>query len=129
MSDDVYLQLATKYKFLTIAEYGEQEFIGIVQNCNNQIVSMYDLQSIPTKELRQKFLELGHRWWFESNRMIPINIFLKQDFAPFRMFLRTFTRKEFNVLYGPMTSLQEMLQRRAKRKMVQLVRDLDQPAA
>lgn len=122
MSEDIYAQLVEKFEFLTIAEYGGEEFIGIVQNCDHQMVTMYDLQAIPLKEHRHKFLELGNRWWYESNRFIPINIFLKNDFQIFRPYLKTFIRKEFKVIAGPMTSLQEMLNKRIKRKTVQMIK-------
>ena len=44
---------------------------------------------------------------------------------PFRSYLRTFVMKDVEVLFGPMTSLQNLIRKRIKRRGVQLVRKTD----
>ena len=68
------------------------------------------------------FLDLGEEWWWESNRMIPINIILGQRWTLFKPILTTFTLKDFEVLYGPTVSLQDVIQKRVKRRQIQLIR-------
>ena len=54
--------------------------------------------------------------------MIPINIFLKQDWLHFRPFLTTFVSKDCNVLAGPQVSLTDLSKKRTKRRSIQLVK-------
>jgi hypothetical protein len=56
---------------------------------------------------------------------VPINIFLKGDWDPFRSYLRTFTNKDLAILHGPICSLSEMASRKSKRKSITLVRRID----
>ena len=98
------------------------QYLGIVQNCDTQLISIYDLNAIPTKELREDFLAQGLDWWWGSNRQIPINIFLKERFRPYRPFLKHFSRKDFVLIAGPVVSLQETIARRVRKRQVTLVR-------
>ena len=117
-------EFVKKWPFITIAKFSEDEFVGIVQNRDNFVTSFYDYNLIKTIELKKKFLELGETWWWESNRQIPINIFLKQDFVVFRSILKTFITKEFNILNGPCVSLNELSGKKSKRRSIQLVKKL-----
>ena len=121
--DDI-KEFAEKWPFITIARFSEDEYVGIVQNRDAHVTSFYDYNLIKTLELKKKFLELGDIWWWESNRQIPINIFLKQDFIVFRPILKTFVSKEFTVVSGPCVSLNELSQKRSKRRSIQLVKKL-----
>jgi hypothetical protein len=69
------------------------------------------------------FLELGEVWWWESNRKIPINIFLKKEMIIFRPYIKTFSSKDVEVLFGPIVNLSEIAEKRIKRKSIQLVRN------
>jgi hypothetical protein len=117
-------EFVEKWPFITIASFSEDEYVGIVQNRDAHVTSFYDYNLIKTLELQKKFLELGEIWWWESNRQIPINIFLKQDFIVFRPILKTFVSKEFSVISGPCVSLNELNQKRSKRRSIQLVKKL-----
>jgi hypothetical protein len=74
-------------------------------------------------EDKQKFLELGEVWWWESNRKIPINIFLKEDMTLFRYMIKTFNSKDVSVVFGPTVNLCDIAEKRTKRKSIQLVRN------
>jgi hypothetical protein len=77
-----------KFPFLSYGTMLDVEYLGIIQNSDSQLLSMYILSAIPTNELRAEFLRLGFSWWWESNRSIPINIFLKDRFLPFRPYIK-----------------------------------------
>lgn len=117
-------ELIEKFPFITIAKVTDNEYIGIVQNRDNHVTSFYDFNLIKSIEMKKKFLELGDIWWWESNRQIPINIFLKQDFAIFKVILKTFISKEFSIVSGPCVSLTELNNKRSKRRSIQLVKKL-----
>ena len=96
--------------------------MGIVINQDNQITSMYDYSLLKTDEEKSRFLALGEEWWWESNRMIPINIFLAREIVQFRYAIRNFSTKDVKVLFGPCTSLNDIITKRIKRRSIVLVR-------
>jgi len=65
---------------------------------------------------------LGETWWWESNRKIPINIFLKKDFTYFKPTLVTLTSKDINIVHGPVVRLEDISKKRIKRRTIQLMR-------
>jgi hypothetical protein len=108
--------------FISVLHYGEAEFVGIIINQDQFVTSFYDLSFIKTPEERTIFLDIGEAWWWESNRQIPINIFLRTEIAPFKYAIRTFNSKDVRVILGPVVNLMNMTLKRVKRKSVQLVR-------
>ena len=122
MTNDIFNKLADKYPFITLCVYASTEYVGIIQNRDDAITTIYDFGSISDLESKKKFLELANIWWWESNRSIPINIFLKQEWDPFKFCIRTFANKDLEVLHGPVCSLAEMSRKKSKRKSITLVR-------
>ena len=125
MGNDIFEKLADKYPFITLCVYANTEYLGIVQNRDEQITTIYDFGGIQDLELKKLFIELANTWWWESNRSIPINIFLKHEWAPFKTYLRTFVNKDLEILHGPVCSLTEINRKKSKRKSITLVRRLD----
>jgi len=125
MGSDIFEKLAEKYPFITLCVYANAEYVGIVQNRDDAITTIYDFGSIQDIELKRKFLEFANVWWWESNRSIPINIFLKEDWDDFRPYLRTFANKDLEILHGPACSLMDIARKKTKRKSITLVRRLD----
>lgn len=117
-----YKFLLDHYPFLSYITYGGNEYIGVIQNLDDVITSIYDYSSIRSTEDKRLYLELGEVWWWESNRMVPINIFLKADWAAFRFTLKTFNSKDVELKYGPAVNLKESIQKRSKRRSITLVR-------
>jgi hypothetical protein len=122
MSSEIFEKLTEKYPFITLCVYANQEYIGIIQNRDDIITTIYDFGSISNVDIKKEFLELANIWWWESNRSIPINIFLKTEWAPFKHYLRTFINKDLDILHGPICSLAEIARTKSKRKSITLVR-------
>jgi hypothetical protein len=120
--DEEISAILKKFPFLSYGVLLDTPYLGIIQNSDAQLLSMYVLDSIPDESLRRKFLACGEQWWWESNRQIPINIFLKANFLPFRPYLKHFSRKDFDLQAGPAVSLQETIARRVRKRQVTLVR-------
>jgi hypothetical protein len=125
MGSDIFTKLADKYPFITLCVYASNEYVGIIQNKDDMITTIYDFGSLQDTEAKRRFLELANTWWWESNRSIPINIFLKQDWDQFRSCLKTFVNKDLEILHGPVCSLSEMARKKSKRKSITLVRRVD----
>lgn len=120
--DNYIKNLLDQYPFLSYVTYSTNEYIGIIQNQDDVITSIYDFGMLKTDEQKKRFLELAESWWWESNRMIPINLFLKGDWAEFRSVLKTLNSKDVCLKYGPAVSLKETSQKRSKRRSITLVR-------
>lgn len=119
-----YQELLDEFPFLTLVKYGGNEYVGIIQNMDNNLVSMYNYENIKDIEDRHNFLSLGEEWWWGTNRMIPINIIFKQSFEKYKVSLITFSLKDFEILHGPSISLSNIMQKRVKRRNIQLVRKM-----
>ena len=117
-------QFQVNYPFISCVKYGDREYVGIVINWDQSIVSIYDLSMINNVDYRTQFINLGEIWWWESNRKIPINIFLKDEMKIFRTFIKTFNAKDSELIFGPTVNLSEIAEKRIKRKSIQLVRSI-----
>ena len=125
MGTEIFAKIAERYPFITFCTYAGNEYIGVVQNRDDAVTTIYDFGNIPNPDLKKLFLELANQWWWESNRSIPINIFLKNDWEVFRPYLRTFVNKDLEILHGPATSLADIARKKSKRKSITLVRRVD----
>ena len=124
MVEPDYEELLENYPFLTYLTYGGNEYIGVIQNLDEVITTIYDYGALRTLEQKQQFLELAETWWWESNRLIPINVFLKTEWSPFRTVVKTMNSKDVQIKFGPQVSLKEIAAKRSKRRSITLVRKL-----
>ena len=115
-------EIEEKFPFLSVVTYGGQEFIGIVNNQDNLTTTMYVYSDVLTADEKAKLIELGEIWWWESNRMLPINIFLRKDMGFFKHIQRTMNSKDVKVTHGPTVNLNKLTVKRVKRKSVQLLK-------
>ena len=125
MGNNIFEKLTEKYPFITLCVYANQEYVGVVQNRDDIVTTIYDFGAIQNQQDKLEFLELASTWWWESNRSIPINIFLRKDWEKFRPTLRTFINKDLEILHGPTCSLLDIARKKSKRKSITLVRRLD----
>src|SRR6056297_513840 len=110
------------FPFISVVVYGGQEYVGIIVNQDQLVTTMYVYNSLKTDLEKQQLLELGETWWWESNRMIPISIFLAGEMQQFHYSLMTMNSKDVKVTLGPCVNLNNLSVKRIKRKNVQLVR-------
>lgn len=115
-------QFQENYPFVSCIKSNDIEYVGIIVNFDDFVASIYDISIIKSDLDKRKFLELGEVWWWESNRKIPINIFLKQEMSEFRYAIKTFNSKDVRIILGPVVNLLNLTLKRVKRKSVQLVR-------
>jgi len=118
-------EIKDKFPFLSGLRCQTHEYIGIIQNSDDKIISVYDYEAIKTQEEKVLFLELGEIWWWESNRLLPINIFLHGQMLPYRYCLKTIVNKDIELIFGSLTSLNNIMRKRIKKRQIQLVRRSD----
>lgn len=122
MTEDQIKLILERYPMLTYVVYGGIDYIGIIQNVDDGFTTMYDYGQLKSSGDKILFLELAEVWWGESNREVPINVFLKQEWSVFSSTLRTMNSKDVDIKMGPKLSLKEMALRRSKRRSITLVR-------
>lgn len=108
--------------FISVINYGDEEYVGIIINQDQFVTCFYDLNAIKTAEEKAIFLEIGETWWWESNRQFPISIFCRDKIQSFDYVIKTFNSKDVKVILGPVVNLMNLTLKRVKRKSVQLVR-------
>ncbi len=114
-------QTIKNYPFLSLVKYGGSEYIGIIQNFDDTVMSIYEYSRVSSEKMRLRFLELGENWWYESNRQVPINLFLKEEWI-FTDTLVNLNSKDSEVTFGPSVSINELAKKRTKRRNIQLVK-------
>jgi hypothetical protein len=114
-----------KFPFLSGIKCQTHEYIGIIQNSDDKIISFYDYGAIRLSDEKLLFLDHGETWWWESNRLLPINIFLQGQMIPFRYCLKTIVNKDVEIMFGPVTSLNNIMKKRIKKRQIQLIRRAD----
>jgi len=114
--------LQQNFPFISVLTHADKEYVGIIINQDSNVTSFYDYEILKTEADRKKFLELGEAWWWESNRQIPVNIFLRNEIMAFEYAIRNITTKDVKVTLGPITSLNNIIMKRIKRKSITLVR-------
>jgi hypothetical protein len=124
MLEPRYQEVLTKFPMLTYLTYGGNDYIGVIQNVDDVITTIYDFAVLRSEEQKIQYLQLAEVWYWESNRLVPINVFLKAEWAIFRPTLKTFNSKDVEIKTGPCVSLKEMSLKRSKRRSITLVRKI-----
>jgi len=112
------------FPFMTCVKSSDIEYVGIIINLDTNVTSIYDYSILKTEEEKQMFIEAGEIWWWESNRKIPISIFLLNEMQKFRYTIKTFNSKDIDIIFGPVVNLSEIADKRVKRKSIQLIRNV-----
>lgn len=119
---EFFKRLSENHPFITVCSYANQDYVGIIQNRDDVVTTIYDYGAIVDPKIKEKFLELGDIWWWESNRLTPINLFLKDEWSVFKPYIRTFNNKSLVIIHGPICSLTELNKRKTKRRSITLVK-------
>ena len=111
-----------KFPYLSVVAYGGHEYVGIIINQDQTVTSMYVYTKLKSEDHKCLLIELGEIWWWESNRMIPINVFLKSEIQDLNYSMITMNSKDVKVVVGPCVNLNNLSLKRVKRKSVQVMR-------
>jgi hypothetical protein len=117
-------ELLAQYPFLSFVTYTHSDYLGVIQNHDGDVVSLYSFSKLRTSEEKRLFLEWAEIWFNESNRKIPINIFLKKNWKQFNHTLITLIAKDIKEIKGHCVYLSDLAEKRTKRKSIILVKKL-----
>ena len=115
-------EIEEKYPFISVITYGGNEYVGIIVNQDQYVTTILNFSSLKTTQDKQFLLKLGEIWWMESNRMIPITIFLHEEISAIRYCQMNMNTKDVHVVSGPTVNLGSINSKRVKRKNIQLIR-------
>tara|TARA_B100000214_G_scaffold364069_1_gene330248 strand:+ start:440 stop:811 length:372 start_codon:yes stop_codon:yes gene_type:complete len=115
-------EIEEKYPFISVITYGGNEYVGIIVNQDQYVTTILNFSSLKTTQDKQFLLKLGEIWWMESNRLIPISIFLRKEIDQIKYCQMSMNSKDVKVTLGPTVNLNNLHIKRIKRKSVQLVR-------
>jgi len=119
-----YKNLLERFPFLTLVKYGTEEYVGIVANADGPVFNIYCWDLVKTDRAKIDFLRMGEEWWFESNRSVPINLLLIGRWN-YTYAMRSLNSKNVQVLHGDVVSFGNLIQKRKKRKNIQLIKKVD----
>jgi len=122
--DNKVKEFLERFPFMSLVRYGENELVGIIQNSDAVVVTMYVYSLLKDESDKMLFVEMGEEWWWGSNRLLPINIVLKEPMRRFAYALKTYSTKDFEMLHGHQTSLTNVITKRTKRRQISLVRKM-----
>ena len=66
MGNTIFDKLAEKYPFITLCSYANAEYVGIIQNRDDSVTTIYDFGSVVDQQDKMLFLELANQWWWKA---------------------------------------------------------------
>lgn len=115
-------EIEQQFPYISVVAYGGNEYVGIISNQDQYVTSMFIYTNLKTNDHKRLLCDLGEIWWWESNRLIPINTFLKKEIEELRYCMMTMNSKDVKVVVGPCVNLNNLTLKRIKRKSVQLIK-------
>ena len=115
-------EIENQFPYVSVVSYGGNEYVGIISNQDQYVTTMFVYTSLKTEDHKKLLLDLGEIWWWESNRMIPINIFLRKEIEDVKYCMITMNSKDVKVVVGPCVNINNLSIKRVKRKSVQLIK-------
>jgi hypothetical protein len=115
-------EIEQQFPYISVVAYGGNEYVGIISNQDQYVTSMFVYTALKTEYDKKLLLDLGEIWWWESNRMIPINIFLRREIESLGYCMLTMNSKNVKIVIGPCVNINNLAVKRIKRKSVQLIK-------
>lgn len=107
------------YPFVTVIEHDEIIYYGIIKIKSKQYMTLYCFHEMD-ESLQEELLLLANNWWWQSNRTIPICLFMQEEMEKFEPFTKRFNTDQVKIHSGPVISLSDLPTKRIKRRNVAL---------
>lgn len=114
-------QSNTTPPFVTIIEHNDMLYYGVVKIKSKQYITLYCFNKMDLDK-QNTLIEYGKQWWWQSNRSIPISLFMREEMEDFEPFTHRFNTDQVKVISGPIISLSELPTKRIKRRNITLKR-------
>lgn len=117
-------EIEQKFPYVSVVAYGGHEYVGVISNQDQFVTTMFIYTNLKNEYHKKLLLDLAEIWWWESNRLIPINIFLRKEIEELRYCMITMNTKDVKVVIGPCVNVNNLSLKRVKRKSVQLIKKI-----
>lgn len=107
------------YPFVTIVHHGGNTYYGIIKIKSKQYTTLYCFNNMNTIE-QETLLELANNWWWQSNRLIPISLFFREEMEDYEEYTIRFDTSSITEISGPQVSFNNFPAKRIKRRNVAL---------
>lgn len=107
------------YPFITVIEHDERVYYGIIKIKSKQYTSLYCFQEMKPED-QEALFELGKQWWWQSNRMIPISLYMQEEMEKYEPYVKRFNTDSLKLITGPLISLSDLPTKRVKRRNIAL---------
>lgn len=101
--------------FITYCKSNNIEYVGVINIYGKTFTSLYSFNLISDDDLKRKLILLAETWWWQCNRNIPIEVFLKEQLKEFEFCKVLLLTKDVSEISGPVVSLSNLPLKRIKR--------------
>lgn len=105
--------------FVTIIRHNDILHYGVVKIKSKQYTTMYCFSKMD-HQVQLKLIEYANQWWWQSNRSIPISLFMQEEMEEFEDYTHRFNTDQVVIVSGPSISLSELPTKRIKRRNITL---------
>lgn len=115
----VLLMCKTYPPYVTVLEHDGNIYYGIIKIKSKQYTTLYCFHLM--EESHQKdLLDLADTWWWQSNRSIPICLFMQEEMEIYENYTHRFNTDSVTFISGPAISLSDLPTKRIKRRNITL---------
>lgn len=105
--------------YVTVLEHNGEKYYGIIKIKSKQYSTLYCFHLMDEGQL-EELLELAYVWWHQSNRTIPMCIYMQEEMEKYEDYTKRFNTESVTFVSGPVISLSDLPTKRIKRRNVAL---------
>lgn len=105
--------------YITVVRHNDIEYYGIIKIKSKQYITLYCLSNMPQKK-QEEIVNYAKVWWLQSNRTIPISLFLREEMEEFEQYTKRFDTDSVTLVSGVLISLSDLPTKRIKRRNITL---------
>lgn len=109
------------FPFITVLECDGEQYIGVLKIKSKQYITLYCFNNMP-EDQKKELIDLAQQWWWQSNRAIPISLFMREEMEDYEKYTLRFNTDSCTNIQGPLISLSELPTKRIKRRNIALKR-------
>ena len=102
-------KIKNTFPFISEIHSSNTIYHGVILNYDKLSVSFIDIEKIKNKKEFVALINLSEKWWWYSNRSIPLNLFYSDESEFFMRYVTHLPAKTSNVVEGHVASLQTIL--------------------
>lgn len=103
-------KIKNTFPFITEIGVNKDIYHGIILNSDKLSTTFIDIEKIRSKEAFVELITISEKWWWYSNRSIPLNLFYPEQSDVFMAYVTHLPTKTSRIV-GHTVSLQAFLQK------------------